>query len=67
MRYPVIINKTKYGYDAHCPMLPGCHSQGDTLKEATENIKDAIETYLKMVAEETKGANVYEVEISAYS
>ncbi len=65
MRYPVIINKTEYGYDAHCPMLPGCHSQGDTLEEATENIKDAIETYLQMVAEETKGANVYEVEVSA--
>ena len=30
------------GYNISCPALPGCHSQGDTEKEAIENIKDAI-------------------------
>lgn len=65
MRYTVIMNKSEYGYDVHCPVLPGCHSQGDTLEEAIENIKDAIKTYLRMIAEETKDANVYEVEVSA--
>lgn len=65
MRYSVVINKSEYGYDAHCPMLPGCHSQGDTLEEAIENIKDAITTYLQMIAEETKDATVYEVEVPA--
>lgn len=64
MKYSVVINRTEYGYDAHCPMLPGCHSQGDTLEEAIENIKDAIKTYLSMIAEETKGEAVYEVEVS---
>ena len=64
MKYPVIINKSEYGYDAHCHMLPGCHSQGDTLDEAIENIKDAIKTYLQMITEETKDATVYEVEVS---
>jgi predicted RNase H-like HicB family nuclease len=65
MRYSVVINKSEYGYDAHCPMLPGCHSQGDTLEKAIENIKDAITTYLQMIAEETKDATVYEVEVPA--
>ena len=65
MKYAVVINHTQYGYDAHCPALPGCHSQGDTLEEAIENIKDAIETYLRMIAEETKNATVYEVEVCA--
>jgi predicted RNase H-like HicB family nuclease len=65
MKYTVVINKTKYGYDAHCPYFPGCHSQGDTLDEALENIKDAIKTYLDMIAEETKGSPVYQVEVSA--
>jgi len=65
MKYPIITNKTEYGYDVHCPMFPGCHSQGDTLEEALENIKDAIETYLRMIAEETKGTTVYEVEVPA--
>jgi predicted RNase H-like HicB family nuclease len=48
MKYSVIIHKSKYGYDVHVPALPGCHSQGKTLKEALENIKDAIYTYLEM-------------------
>ena len=54
MKYSVVINKSEYGYDAHCPALPGCHSQGDTLEEAIENIKDAIKTYLRVIKEETK-------------
>ena len=31
---------------AICPMLPGCVTQGNTRKEALENIKDAIKGYL---------------------
>jgi len=58
MKYPVTMNKTEYGYDAHCPVFPVCHSQGDTLEEAIENIKDAIKTCLLMIAEETRDATV---------
>ncbi len=65
MKYTVVINKTEYGYDVHCPALPGCHSQGDTFEEAIENIKDAITTYLQMIAEETKESTVYQVEVPA--
>jgi len=64
MKYAVVIHKSEYGYDVHCPILPGCHSQGDTTEEALENIKDAIITYLEMIAEEVKG-RVYEVEVAA--
>jgi len=64
MRYSVITHKSKYGYDIHVPALPGCHSQGETLKEALENIKDAILTYLEMEKEELKGAMVREVEVA---
>lgn len=35
------------GYVAVVPALPGCHSQGDTLEEAADNIKEAIEVYLE--------------------
>ena len=51
MKYPVVVHQSEYGYDIHCPLLPGCHSQGDTLEEALENIKDAIITYLEIVSE----------------
>jgi predicted RNase H-like HicB family nuclease len=54
MKYPVIIHKSKYGYDVECPILPGCCSQGDTFEEALENIKDAIKTYLETVEELNK-------------
>lgn len=64
MQYPVIINKTEFGYDAHCPVLPGCHSQGDTFDEALENIKDAIQTYLQMIKDETRDLSVYQVEVA---
>ena len=55
MKYPATIHKSEFGFDAHCLLLPGCHSQGDTLDEAIENIKDAIKTYLEMVSDEEKG------------
>jgi len=63
MKYPVVLHESEYGYDIHCPLLPGCHSQGDTVEEALENIKDAIATYLAMIAEETRGT-LYEVDVT---
>ncbi|HDY67842.1 MAG TPA: type II toxin-antitoxin system HicB family antitoxin [Candidatus Scalindua sp.] len=43
MVYRVIVEKGEdFGYVVHCPAIPGCHSQGNTIEEAIENIKDAI-------------------------
>ena len=63
MKYHVVIHKSEYGYDAHCPVFPGCHSQGDSEEEALENIKDAIMTYLEMISDEVHGS-LYEVEVA---
>ena len=38
------------GYTITVPSLSGCVSEGDTLGEALENIKDAIEGYLFVMA-----------------
>jgi len=35
----------------HCPALKGCWSQGDTVEEALQNIKEAIAGYLKTLNE----------------
>lgn len=35
------------GYISYVPVLPGCHSQGETLGEAETNIKEAISLYLE--------------------
>ena len=43
----VVIEKDENGYYAYCPELDGCHSQGDTFEEVTENIKEAIDLYLE--------------------
>ncbi len=43
MVYRIVIEKGEdFGYIAHCPAIPGCHSQGRTLDEVVENIKGAI-------------------------
>lgn len=42
------------GYSVHCPALPGCSSQGDNLKEALSNIREAILLVLEVMRE--KGA-----------
>jgi predicted RNase H-like HicB family nuclease len=39
------------GYTVYVPGLPGCVSEGDTLEEARENIREAIELYLEPDAE----------------
>ncbi|HEX3052645.1 MAG TPA: type II toxin-antitoxin system HicB family antitoxin [Aggregatilineaceae bacterium] len=35
------------GYWVEVPSLPGCISEGDTLEEALDNIKDAIQGYIE--------------------
>ena len=47
---------------ASCPSLPGCHTQGETLEEALENIKDAIEIYVDYTNEQAAKVNGSSVE-----
>ncbi len=48
MRIKVIIKKGEDGYYiAECPFLEGCISQGKTVEEALENIKEAIELWIE--------------------
>ena len=39
------------GYTATVPALPGCITEGDTLDEVLENVRDAIRLYLDDVRE----------------
>jgi predicted RNase H-like HicB family nuclease len=53
MRYTILLEECEEGgYTATCPALPGCISEGDTYQEALENIKDAIQLYLRAIAKE---------------
>jgi len=42
------------GYVAFVPALPGCHTQGDTLRELVDNVKEAVELCLEALSEEEK-------------
>jgi len=64
MRYKVVLERSDEGISAHVPGLPGCWSQGDTEQEALESIRCAIEEYLAVVDEQTRGAEVREVEVT---
>lgn len=35
------------GYHVYAPELPGLHTQGDTLEEATENAREAMGLYVE--------------------
>ncbi len=51
--YTVIFEKEKEGgYHAFCPILKGCHSQGDNFEEAVENITEAMALYLESLKED---------------
>jgi predicted RNase H-like HicB family nuclease len=45
------------GYWVECPELPGCSSQGDSVEEALDMIKDAIKGHLELEEELKKEAS----------
>lgn len=64
-KYTVAVKGKKYhvvlhadtedgGFWIECPSLPGCSSQGDTIEEALEMIKDAIAGHLEVLEEKRR-------------
>ena len=52
-KLPVVITPGEAGYYvAEVPVIPGCISQGKTIQEALENIKEAAELCLESMEEE---------------
>jgi predicted RNase H-like HicB family nuclease len=52
------------GYTVYAPSLPGCISEGETVEDALENIREAIELYLEPVEDDwipEEGALVQEL------
>ena len=47
MKLKAVIRKAEEGgFWAEVPSLPGCSTQGETLEELTENLRDAIALWL---------------------
>ena len=73
-RYTIILKPDieQGGYWVEVPALPGCYSQGDTLEQALDNIKEAIEGYIEVltmdgepIPEESVPYQVQQIEIAA--
>ena len=64
MVYRIVLIKSEEGYSVSCPILPGCHSQGDTEAEAIDNIKEAIQDWKAAVADADLQIEVRELEIA---
>jgi predicted RNase H-like HicB family nuclease len=51
-KYLVVIEKSKDGYGAFSPDLPGCVAVGDTKKEVRKLMKESIRFHLKGMKED---------------
>jgi len=67
MRLKVVLEPSdEGGFTVYAPSLPGCISEGDTEKEALENIQEAIKLYLEPVDDDwllEERALIQEVEV----
>jgi len=55
MRIRVVVHEAEEGgYWAEVPAIPGCASQGDTLEELMENVREAVEGCLSVEVQEPK-------------
>jgi predicted RNase H-like HicB family nuclease len=63
MKYKVNLQETNEGFAVWVPGLPGCWSQGKTEKEALENIKDALKSYLETVEDLSQDSKSRYIEV----
>lgn len=70
MKFTIVLEEDKSGFvTVSCPVLPGCHSRGQTKKEAIANITGAIEAYIESLhkhGEPIPKMDVEEVEVAAW-
>jgi predicted RNase H-like HicB family nuclease len=65
MQYKVVLRRSKEGFAACVPGLPGCWSQGSTETDALDNIRSAIAEYLSVVNDQLRDEDVRVVEVEA--
>jgi predicted RNase H-like HicB family nuclease/DNA-binding XRE family transcriptional regulator len=76
MKYHFRVRKEEDGYSAQCIELEGCITQGDSMEELFENMKEALNLYVQEPAESTdlaalpdnsirKSKNVVEVSVDS--
>ena len=57
MEYSVVVYEAEEGgFWVEVPALPGCYSQGESLEETLENVREAISLYLEVIRDEGRDA-----------
>ncbi len=64
MSYRIRLLETDEGWSVSCLDLPGCHSQGESRDEAILNIREAIQLWLEVEAEEAGVKTVETLELA---
>jgi predicted RNase H-like HicB family nuclease len=64
MTYRIRLLETDEGWSVSCLDLPGCHSQGESRDEALHNIREAIQLWLEVEAEEAGVKTVETLELA---
>jgi predicted RNase H-like HicB family nuclease len=64
MSYRIRLLETDEGWSMSCLDLPGCHSQGESRDEALSNIREAIQLWLDVEAEEAGVKTVETLELA---
>jgi predicted RNase H-like HicB family nuclease len=64
MSYRIRLLETDEGWSVSCLDLPGCHSQGESRDEALSNIREAIQLWLEVEAEEAGVKTVETLELA---
>ncbi len=62
-KYHITLLEHEEGVSVSCPELPGCHSQGATVEQALENIRDAIREYVELYGKPTTRLEIREMEV----
>jgi predicted RNase H-like HicB family nuclease len=53
-RFTVIIEPDEPGYHVYCPILAGCHSCGNTIEKAMNNVRKAASLYCETLRADGK-------------
>ncbi len=62
MKLKAVIHKAEEGgFWAEVPSLPGCSTQGETIEELTENLRDAIALWLDVGEDEIESQSTDQI------
>lgn len=61
MNIDVILHKDENGYWAEVPALKGCFTQGNTIEETIQNVKEAINAWFSVDIPEDNNEEVISI------